>query len=684
MDIKGDLGEETDQLMTRGSFLEEVGLVDNLLAICPKCSFNIPFVVPPPSIIKHCEKCGQLVSLPRINPIPSMRRVSLIRDSASMSRSSALRNVAENKNKRGMREQKLTAISSKDYNRGEDSKDRSEDGVDVASKAAQEEKNEKLIGFIRNNDSHMVRSFLTHEKVNPNIPDSTSVASYPLHWCACSDRDGSHLEILEELLTNKHNPARCDVTNKKGQTPAMLAAANGNIRVLQMLHAAGANFTIRTTQGFNVVHFAAQNGHTLLLDFFKRTCHMSLDELDKDGRTALHWATYNGHRRTVEWLIKVGECDIMCADDEQCLPIHWAALQGNIRMANILLQRGDVLKQLRSKECNGKTPCDLAREKANRVDAQKAKLFKRLSKELEQTEVHGQRLKLCGRRRMVNWSCAGGVGSYFFWFLAIFEWSISYSLYYSEGMIDTTGHRWMSTMMFFVGSVWQVSSWYLTVSSDPGYVLDKKSRKKISSKHKPAAAWKVLKELYRNAMEDVSVTDLSLDETDGIVRPLRSKHCAASGRTVLRFDHFCPWMNNCIGGKNYIWFVSFLTATIFLSLSWVILGCTHLRVKFPDNTSLWQCILDDPFRAFWYLHYGMYFVYSILLCQQHYYLIAVNLTTNEQINKRRYDYLKDSTGAFHNPYDQGALKNFIDFFRGSEQTALPPRKIIEPSEDMNV
>ena len=50
------------------------------------------------------------------------------------------------------------------------------------------------------------------------------------------------------------------------------------------------------------------------------------------------------------------------------------------------------------------------------------------------------------------------------------------------------------------------------------------------------------------------------DELAGaqIVRPLRAKHCAVTGRCVAMFDHFCPWVGNCIGAGNRHWFAAFL------------------------------------------------------------------------------------------------------------------------------
>jgi len=559
--------------------------------------------------------------------------------------------------------------------------DSANDEITKRSKTAEATLNRRFLNAVQQPDAAEVRSLLTTGAVRTNVADTTDVKSFPIHWAACSDQNGSHLEVMEVLLTVGN--ADADVKNTKSQTPAMLAAANGNLGVLQILFATGADMRLQSTQGFTVVHFAAQNGHTLLLDFFRRCCHLALDDIDKDGRTPLHWAAYNGHRRTAEWLIDYGGCDVLASDDEQCLPIHWAALQGNMRMVHMLVMHGNAVKQLTAKECNGMTAQKLAAEKATRMDLpRKKKHYERLGNELKKLEKQSWRYKCLGEK-LPNWGCMGGAAGYFFWALALVEWSISYYLYYSDNMLGLTGHRSLTTIVFFIGSLWQIGSWLLTVGGDPGFILEKKSGA-ISSKHKPAAAWNVLKQQYHDALKDKACTALSLDESDGIVRPLRSKHCAVSGRTVLRFDHFCPWMNNCIGRNNYIWFVSFLTATCFLSMSWVILGCTYLRVSQPLNSSLWQCVKGDPWRACWYMHYGVYLLYSILLCQQHFYLIAVNLTTNEQINKNRYDYLKDSTGMYHNPFNQGALKNFLDFFRMSEPTALPPRQILPHADDSHV
>ena len=43
------------------------------------------------------------------------------------------------------------------------------------------------------------------------------------------------------------------------------------------------------------------------------------------------------------------------------------------------------------------------------------------------------------------------------------------------------------------------------------------------------------------------------------------------------------------------------------------------------------------------------------------YHAALNLTTNERINYKRYDYLKDGKGKYYNPYSRSLKNNFLEF-----------------------
>ena len=56
------------------------------------------------------------------------------------------------------------------------------------------------------------------------------------------------------------------------------------------------------------------------------------------------------------------------------------------------------------------------------------------------------------------------------------------------------------------------------------------------------------------------------------------------------------------------------------------------------------------------------------------YNACTNMTTNEQLNWRRYDYLKNQMGQFSNPFNRGTKQNLKEFFhlqRSVEEVTNP-------------
>ncbi|XP_064608537.1 palmitoyltransferase ZDHHC20-B-like isoform X2 [Liolophura sinensis] len=143
------------------------------------------------------------------------------------------------------------------------------------------------------------------------------------------------------------------------------------------------------------------------------------------------------------------------------------------------------------------------------------------------------------------------------------------------------------------------------------------------------------------------------------IKPDRCHHCSMCSTCVLKMDHHCPWVNNCVGFTNYKFFVQFLGYALIYCF-YVAATSLQYFIKF------WTGGAGDGLGKF---HILFLFFVSIMfglslisLFSYHLYLVMHNRSTLESFRSPVFRSGPDKDG-----FGLGKKANFIEIFGDSKK-----------------
>ena len=168
-----------------------------------------------------------------------------------------------------------------------------------------------------------------------------------------------------------------------------------------------------------------------------------------------------------------------------------------------------------------------------------------------------------------------------------------------------------------------------------------------------------------------------------IWRPPRTSHCGTCQVCVLNHDHHCVFLNNCVGERNYMYFLWFLLLAcigcVYLLIISIVQLCYYRIGEVENVARISQSVKHFPLSLFLVVYSIVALLYPLLLLVFHLFLTSQNITTREYLN----NVYKRKHVDFVNVFNTHSIcKNlYMNWFGSSHGVSLTfPRDEYEPSD----
>lgn len=148
-----------------------------------------------------------------------------------------------------------------------------------------------------------------------------------------------HTKIVKALIDQG---ASVSHQNTRGDTPILVAAYQGSIEMVRLLHSHGASIHhAASTNGYQAIHLAAFKGHQHIVQYFIAN-NADIEAADHSGKTSLMLAAMEGHESIVRDFIKAG-ADINALEMQGNTALMLSAQRNHSATTRLLMEQPDCL-----------------------------------------------------------------------------------------------------------------------------------------------------------------------------------------------------------------------------------------------------------------------------------------------------------------------------------------------------